>query len=82
MFVRKYLPFECARRRRQLHVLCLALKAESDADLLEILCRMDLFECVYKRCVGGPCPYLLELPAWSINFIKFLGGFWSQYGVE
>ena len=35
-----------------------------------------------QRCVGGPCPYLLELPAWSINFIKFLGGFWSQYGVE
>ncbi|PKU73452.1 uncharacterized protein LOC110108576 isoform X1 [Dendrobium catenatum] len=40
---------EYERQRRQLHDLCRAAKAESIADLQEILCSMVLAECVYKR---------------------------------
>lgn len=39
---------EYERQRRQLHDLCRAAKAESIADLQEILCSMVLAECVYK----------------------------------
>ncbi|XP_022991976.1 uncharacterized protein LOC111488464 [Cucurbita maxima] len=46
---RKKIQQQYERRRQQLHDLCLALKAESVADLQEILCCMVLSECVYKR---------------------------------
>ncbi|WOL02498.1 hypothetical protein Cni_G11217 [Canna indica] len=40
---------ELERQRRQLNDLCRAVKADSVADLQEILCSMVLSECVYKR---------------------------------
>ncbi|KAL9228371.1 hypothetical protein vseg_003960 [Gypsophila vaccaria] len=40
---------EYERRRKQLLDLCLAVKADSVADLQDILCCMVLSECVYKR---------------------------------
>lgn len=46
---RKKIQAEYERRRKQLHDLCLAVKAESLADLQDILCCMVLAECVYKR---------------------------------
>ncbi|KDP45262.1 hypothetical protein JCGZ_15127 [Jatropha curcas] len=46
---KKIIQQEYERRRKQLHDLCLAFKAESVADLQEILCCMVLSECVYKR---------------------------------
>ncbi|KAL6000640.1 hypothetical protein ACLOJK_024341 [Asimina triloba] len=45
---RKQLQEEYQRRRKQLHSLCHAVKAESVADLQDILCAMVLAECVYK----------------------------------
>lgn len=46
---RKIIQEEYERRKKQLHYLCHALKAESVADLQDILCCMVLAECVYKR---------------------------------
>ncbi|GAB4841485.1 hypothetical protein Ancab_022201 [Ancistrocladus abbreviatus] len=46
---RKKLKEEYERRRKQLHDLCRAVKAESVSDLQDILCCMVLAECVYKR---------------------------------
>ncbi|GKU85937.1 hypothetical protein SLEP1_g535 [Rubroshorea leprosula] len=46
---RQKLQQEYERRKRQLHELCLAVKADSVADLQDILCCMVLSECVYKR---------------------------------
>lgn len=40
---------EYKRRKKQLQDLCHAVKAESVADLQDILCCMVLSECVYKR---------------------------------
>lgn len=45
---RKKIQEEYERRRKQLHDLCRAVKAESVNDLQEILCCMVLSECVYK----------------------------------
>ncbi|CAN0898035.1 hypothetical protein LINGRAHAP2_LOCUS19479 [Linum grandiflorum] len=46
---RKRIHQEYERRKRQLHDLRLAFKADSVADLQDILCCMVLAECVYKR---------------------------------
>ncbi|GAB2282419.1 hypothetical protein Dimus_016963 [Dionaea muscipula] len=46
---RKKIQEEYERRRKQLHDLCRAVKAESVSDLQDILCCMVLSECVYKR---------------------------------
>lgn len=46
---RQQLQQEYERRKQQLHELCLAVKADSIADLQDILCCMVLSECVYKR---------------------------------
>ncbi|CAN1130899.1 hypothetical protein LINPERHAP2_LOCUS6108 [Linum perenne] len=46
---RKRIHREYERRKRQLHDLCLAVKADSISDLQDILCCMVLAECVYKR---------------------------------
>ncbi|XP_062174426.1 uncharacterized protein LOC133879728 isoform X1 [Alnus glutinosa] len=46
---RKRIQEEYERRKKQLHQLCRALKAESVSDLQDILCCMVLSECVYKR---------------------------------
>ncbi|XP_074565710.1 uncharacterized protein LOC141822180 [Curcuma longa] len=56
------------RQRRQLNDLCHAVKAESIADLQEILCSMVLSECVYK----SPASDML----WYIN--KFKSDFGGQ----
>ncbi|CAA6668175.1 unnamed protein product [Spirodela intermedia] len=45
----KRLREEFELRRRQLQDLCGAVKAESIADLQEVICSMVLSECVYKR---------------------------------
>ncbi|KAF5726556.1 hypothetical protein HS088_TW22G00235 [Tripterygium wilfordii] len=46
---RKKIQEEYERRKKQLHILCQSVKAESVADLQDILCCMVLSECVYKR---------------------------------
>ncbi|XP_004290146.1 PREDICTED: uncharacterized protein LOC101300300 [Fragaria vesca subsp. vesca] len=46
---RKRIHEEYERRRKQLHDLCAAVKADSVSDLQDILCCMVLSECVYKR---------------------------------
>ncbi|KAG6787428.1 hypothetical protein POTOM_009067 [Populus tomentosa] len=46
---RKRIQQEYELRKKQLHDLCNAVKAESVADLQDILCCMVLSECVYKR---------------------------------
>ncbi|KAL1366830.1 hypothetical protein AAHE18_02G006600 [Arachis hypogaea] len=46
---KKRIHEEYERRRKQLHDLCLALKADSVSDLQDLLCCMVLSECVYKR---------------------------------
>ncbi|XAR60907.1 Triacylglycerol lipase [Bertholletia excelsa] len=46
---RKRIQQEYERRKKQLHDLCSAVKAESVPDLQDILCCMVLSECVYKR---------------------------------
>ncbi|EEF29329.1 hypothetical protein RCOM_0318150 [Ricinus communis] len=46
---RKMIQQEYVRRRKQLHDLCHAVKADSVSDLQDILCCMVLAECVYKR---------------------------------
>lgn len=46
---RRKLQEEYGRRKKQLHDLCRAVKAESVSDLQDILCCMVLSECVYKR---------------------------------
>ncbi|XP_059457285.1 uncharacterized protein LOC132187117 [Corylus avellana] len=46
---RKMIQEEYERRKKQLHQLCRALKAESVSDLQDILCCMVLAECVYKK---------------------------------
>lgn len=45
---RKLMEDEFKRRKKQLQDLCHAVKAESGADLQDILCCMVLSECVYK----------------------------------
>lgn len=45
---RKIIQQEYELRKKQLHDLCNAVKAESVADLQDILCCMVLSECVYK----------------------------------
>lgn len=45
---RKRIHEEVERRKKQLHDLCYAVKAESINDLQDILCCMVLSECVYK----------------------------------
>lgn len=45
---RKRIQQEYELRKKQLHDLCNAVKAESVADLQDILCCMVLSECVYK----------------------------------
>ncbi|KAG0485855.1 hypothetical protein HPP92_009934 [Vanilla planifolia] len=59
---------EYERQRRQLNDLCRAAKAESVADLQEILCSMVLAECVYK----WPATEMVR----AIN--KFKGDFGGQ----
>ncbi|XP_008811656.2 uncharacterized protein LOC103722760 isoform X2 [Phoenix dactylifera] len=51
---------------RRLHDLCCAVKADSVADLQEVLCSMVLSECVYKR------------PA--TEMIRFINKFKSDFG--
>ncbi|KAL4571874.1 hypothetical protein LXL04_018641 [Taraxacum kok-saghyz] len=46
---RKRMQEEFKRRKKQLHNLCIALKADSLSDLQDVLCCMVLSECVYKR---------------------------------
>ncbi|PQQ13795.1 uncharacterized protein Pyn_00039 [Prunus yedoensis var. nudiflora] len=46
---RRRIHQEYERRRKQLHDLCDAVKADSVSDLQDILCCMVLSECVYKR---------------------------------
>ncbi|XP_021907266.1 LOW QUALITY PROTEIN: uncharacterized protein LOC110821655 [Carica papaya] len=46
---RKRIQQEYEKRKKQLHDLCRVVKAESFADLQDILCCMVLSECVYKR---------------------------------
>ncbi|KAJ6687120.1 F21O3.11 PROTEIN [Salix purpurea] len=46
---RKRIQQEYELRKKQLHDLCNAVKAESVADMQDILCCMVLSECVYKR---------------------------------
>ncbi|KAI3772838.1 hypothetical protein L6452_04032 [Arctium lappa] len=46
---RKRMHEEYQRRKKQLHNLCIAVKADSLSDLQDILCCMVLSECVYKR---------------------------------
>lgn len=46
---RKRIHEEYELRKKQLHHLCSALKAESVSDLQDIVCCMVLSECVYKR---------------------------------
>ncbi|ONH92734.1 hypothetical protein PRUPE_8G192400 [Prunus persica] len=46
---RRRIHQEYERRRKQLHDLCGAVKADSVSDLQDILCCMVLSECVYKR---------------------------------
>ncbi|KAK8956078.1 hypothetical protein KSP40_PGU000592 [Platanthera guangdongensis] len=45
----RLLRLEYEKQQRQLQDLCQAVKADSVADLQEILCSMVLAECVYKR---------------------------------
>ena len=45
---RKRIHEEYELRKKQLHHLCSALKAESVSDLQDIVCCMVLSECVYK----------------------------------
>ena len=45
---RRRIHEEYERRRKQLHDLCSAVKADSLSDLQDILCCMVLSECVYK----------------------------------
>ncbi|PRQ25404.1 hypothetical protein RchiOBHm_Chr6g0283341 [Rosa chinensis] len=45
---RKRIHEEYERRRKQLHDLCAAVKADSISDLQDIFCCMVLSECVYK----------------------------------
>ncbi|KAH7534061.1 hypothetical protein FEM48_Zijuj04G0197500 [Ziziphus jujuba var. spinosa] len=49
---RKKLQQEYERRKKQLHDLCLAVKADSFSDLQDILCCMVLFE--YLLAEAGP----------------------------
>ncbi|XP_071721513.1 uncharacterized protein [Rutidosis leptorrhynchoides] len=46
---RKRMHEEYQRRKKQLHNLCIAVKADSISDLQDVLCCMVLSECVYKR---------------------------------
>ncbi|KAI7748097.1 hypothetical protein M8C21_026107 [Ambrosia artemisiifolia] len=46
---RKRMHEEFQRRKKQLHNLCIAVKADSLSDLQDVLCCMVLSECVYKR---------------------------------
>ncbi|KAK9055620.1 hypothetical protein SSX86_026705 [Deinandra increscens subsp. villosa] len=46
---RKRMHEEYQRRKKQLHNLSIAVKADSLSDLQDILCCMVLSECVYKR---------------------------------
>ncbi|XP_057451470.1 uncharacterized protein LOC130743298 isoform X9 [Lotus japonicus] len=46
---KKRMKEQYERRRKQLHDLSLALKADSISDLQDLLCCMVLSECVYKR---------------------------------
>ncbi|KAG9447956.1 hypothetical protein H6P81_014084 [Aristolochia fimbriata] len=46
---KKKLQEEYERRKKQLQDLCYAVKADSVADLQDVLCSMVLSECVYKR---------------------------------
>ncbi|KAJ8479200.1 hypothetical protein OPV22_022927 [Ensete ventricosum] len=64
----KALREEFQRQRLQLNDLCRAVKADSVADLQEILCSMVLSECVYKR----PTTDMI----WYIN--KFKSDFGGQ----
>lgn len=61
---RKKLQQEYERRRKQLHDLCGALKADSMSDLQDILCCMVLSECVYKVLL------LHSFVFWFFNFQK------------
>ncbi|KAJ3675759.1 hypothetical protein LUZ60_004801 [Juncus effusus] len=55
---RKRLREEIELRRNQLMELCKAVKAESVADLQEVLSSMVLAECVYKRPVSEMMKYI------------------------
>ncbi|KAJ4814837.1 Lipase class 3-like [Rhynchospora pubera] len=57
---------ELELRRKQLQELCRAVKAESLADLQEVLCSMVLAECVYKRP--------------SSEMLKYINKFKSDFG--
>ncbi|GAB2262893.1 hypothetical protein Droror1_Dr00003890 [Drosera rotundifolia] len=46
---RRKIQEECERRKKQINELCVVVKADSVADLQDILCCMVLSECVYKR---------------------------------
>ncbi|GAV70759.1 Lipase_3 domain-containing protein [Cephalotus follicularis] len=46
---RKRIHEEYEKRKKQLHDLCVSVKAESVSDLQDILCSMVLSECVYKK---------------------------------
>lgn len=58
------------RHLRQLNDLCRAVKAESIADLQEILCSMILSECVYKVDYICFC-YAPSLPCLLMFFKRF-----------
>lgn len=72
----KRLREEYELRRRQLQDLCGAVKAESIADLQEVICSMVLSECVYKvspvpSALLSPtlriCPRITHLPAYCLS---------------
>lgn len=48
---RKRMHEEYQRRKKQLHNMCIAVKADSVSDLQDVLCCMVLSECVYKVCI-------------------------------
>lgn len=52
---RRRIKEEYERRKKQLHNLCHAVKAESVSDLQDILCCMVLSECVYKVRASTVC---------------------------
>lgn len=64
---RKLMQDEYKRRKKQLQDLCHAVKAESVADLQDILCCMVLSECVYKVNLISST----TLVEWSLLIFEF-----------
>lgn len=59
---------EYKRRKKQLQDLCHAVKAESVADLQDILCCMVLSECVYKVNLISTTKCLMECSLLAFEF--------------